>query len=120
MRPGAAGEGAVPVSFPVAGWYRFRLRADGVRCAVKIFFGPPADPVTGELLDRSPRWQCLVNGEYFDDFNRIWPACARDPLTEEEYNFLIAKHQWALKHAPDSGLANPRRRNDLLQSPLEF
>lgn len=122
MRPDAVIEGAVEVSWPVAGFYRFRLRSDGVRAAIKVFYGPPNDPVTDEPLDRSPRWQCLVNGEYFDDFDRIWPACARDPISLEEYNFMLARQDWAKRHAPQSGFADPRKKHDLfdINTPMPF
>lgn len=112
-------KGAVDVSRPTEGFYRFRLRSDGVRGAVRIWFGPPHDPVTGEELDRSWRWQATFNNEPID-FDRVWPACVGDPLTFEEYNFLIARNDWAKRHAPESAFADPRKRNDRLTAPLEF
>lgn len=110
----------IGVAEPVAGFYRFRLRADGIRCGIHIFFGPPGDPVTGEILDRSPRWQCFVNGRYFDDFSRVWPACTKEPITEADYRRYCARLQWAEQHAPASAYADPRRFHDRLTAPLEF
>lgn len=120
---GRAGQvaGSIDVSTPVAGFYRFRLGRDTVRGGVRIWFGPPHDPVTGEELDRSWRWQAEFDGEPID-FDRVWPACADEPLTEQEYRFLIERREWARKHAPNSAYAEVGRKHDplSLQSPLPF
>lgn len=109
------------VDEPIEGYYRHRLRSDGVRGAVRIWYGPPLDPVTGEELDRSWRWQATMNGEPID-FDRCWPACASDPLSAEEYNYLIQRNDWAKRHAPESGYADARKKHDLfdINSPLPF
>ena len=106
---------------PVPGFYRTRLRSGGVRVGVRIWFGPPKDPVTGEELDRSPRWQAEVNGKYID-LDRVWPSCARDPIDAREYAYLTKLQAWGEEHAPDSPQADPTRRVDLLSpsTPLPF
>lgn len=106
-------------SVPIAGYYRMRMRSGGVRGVVKIWFGPPHDPVTGEELDRSWRWQACYNGEMID-VERAWPGCAGDPTTEQHYQRAIARQAWAQEHAPGSAYANPRSKLDLLSSPLPF
>lgn len=113
--------GAVDVSEPVAGYYRFRLRSGAVRGGVKLWYGAPHDPVTGEELDRSWRWQAEFNGEYIE-FDRCWPQCAGDPITEREYRQCIARQRWAEQNAPDSAYANPTKRIDHLSTatPLPF
>lgn len=108
-------EGAVDVSLPVAGFYRTKLRGDGVQCAVRIWHGQPNDPVTGELLDRSYRWQARVNGEPID-FDRVWPACAGEPISQAEYRTFVQRQAWAKQHAPKSAYADPRRKHDPLSS----
>jgi len=120
VRP-IGGTGSVSVSQPVAGYYRYRLGASTVKGAVRIWHGPPHDPVTGEELDRSHRWQATFDGEPVD-FDRVWPACATDMLTEQEYNFLIARRQWARKNAPDSAYARIGKKFDPLDpaNPLPF
>lgn len=110
----------VDVTTPVAGFYQGKMRSGGVLVGIRLWFGPPCDPVTGEELDRSPRWQAEVNGKYEDDFDRVWPACARDPITEDQYRFYSARQGWAERNAPDSSFANPRRRHDPLTSLLPF
>lgn len=107
------------VSEPVEGFYRFRLRSGGVFGVVRLRFGPPDDPITGEPLDRYWRWQAHFNGELID-FDRCWPACAKNPCTEADYRAAIARQAWAKQHAPDSAYADPRARHDPLTAPMPF
>lgn len=113
--------GAINVSEPVAGFYRYRLRSGGVYGGVRVWFGPPHDPVTGEELDRSWRWQAKFNDDLID-LDRVWPMCARMPITEVECRQYAQRQTWAETHAPDSAYADPRRRFDPLSpaSPLPF
>jgi hypothetical protein len=102
VRPVAVA-GAVDVTRPAEGYYRFRLRSGSVFGGVRIWYGAPLDPVTGEELDRSWRWQALFNGEPID-LDRVWPTCAGDPITEDEYQTSTRPI------APDnSGLRRTRR-----------
>ena len=105
---------------PTAGYYRMAMRMGGAPCGIRIWFGPPADPVTGEMLDRSWRWQAEVNGALIDDFDRVWPRCGRDPISEHEYQTHCDAAQWAKQAAPQSGLANPFRKSNPLTDPLPF
>jgi hypothetical protein len=106
-------------SIPNAGWYRYKLRAGGHPVAVRIWFGAPHDPVTGEELDRGWRWQATANGEPID-LDRVWPSCGRDPITECEGRYLAGLQAWATEHAPASPAADPNRRIDLLTAPMPF
>lgn len=107
--------GAQDVSQPKAGFYRHKLRSGGVVGAVHIWFGPPHDPVTGEEMDRSHRWQAEFLGEYVE-FDDVWPACAGEEVDEPEYRALIARKEWAKRNVPNSAYANPRRRYDPLST----
>ncbi len=111
----------VDVTTPVAGHYRFRLRSGAVRGGVRLHYGPPLDPVTGEVLDRSWRWMAEFNGEFID-FERVWPACAGAPITAHEYRQYVDRSAWAKTHAPDSAYADPRRAIDplSLSNPMVF
>lgn len=111
--------GAVDVSEPVAGYYRFRLRSGSPYGVVYIWHGPPHDPVTGEELDRGWRWQANFNGEPMD-FDRAWPGCAGSPVTLADYRRAIALKGWAQEHAPESAYADPSKRHDPLTSPVLF
>jgi hypothetical protein len=111
----------VDVETPEAGFYRFRLGRDTVRGGVRIWFGPPHDPVTGEELDRSWRWQAEFDGEPID-FDRVWPACAKEAISEADYRAMINRRAWARQHAPDSAYAKIGVRHDPLSAsaPLPF
>lgn len=107
---------------PEPGHYKIRLRAAGVVHAVRLFYGPPSDPVTGEELDRSWRWQALLDDGSLADFDAVWPKCAASPITEAEWKRYVARCAWAEQHAPESGYADPRKKHDLfdINSPLPF
>lgn len=109
------------VDEPVAGFYRYRLRSGAVYGVARIWYGPPKDPLTGEEMDRSWRWQAEFNGEYID-LDRVWPACGRQPVDEAEYRRAIKQQAWAREHAPNSAYADSKRKVDLLstRTPLPF
>lgn len=109
------------VSTPTAGLYRYRLRSGAIYGAVRIWHGPPLDPVTGEELDRGWRWQATFNGEYID-LERVWPACGRMPIDQAEYDRLTRQAEWARDAAPDSAYADHRKKIDRLSldTPLPF
>lgn len=113
---------AQDVSTPRAGYFRHRLSSGSVAVGVRIYFDQPIDPVTGERLDRSWRWQADVNGEPFADFDRIWPGCTGEPISEAEYRTYCQRQAWAREHVPDSAYAMPGKRHDPLSTkePLQF
>lgn len=119
-RASVKGEGFNP-DVPVARFYRFRMRSGGMLVGVRIWFGAPLDPVTREELDRSHRWNAAVNGRPID-LERVWPACAGEPTTAADYEFLSKQQAWGEQHAPDSAYADPLRKVDLLSSqhPMPF
>lgn len=104
---------------PVVGFYRMRLRSGAVPVGIRVWFGPPKDPVTGEEMDRSHRWQAEANGAPID-LARVWPGCARDPVSPQEYAYLSTLQAWGEANAPDSPQADPTRPVDLLTAPLPF
>ena len=115
MRSGAVVQGQ-DVSTPCAGFFRHRLRGGSIIVGVRIHYGPPLDPVTGEELDRSWRWMASVNGEPFADFDWVWPGCAGSPITEAEYRDYCNRQTWAREHAPASAYAEPGRKHDPLSA----
>lgn len=104
---------------PTAGYYRMRLRTGGVFVGIRIWFGAPHDPLTGEEMDRSHRWQALAN-ERPIDLARVWPKCAGMPVTAHEYAYLVAQQRWGEASAPGSPQANPTRRINPLTAPTPF
>lgn len=120
-RAAAAFDG-IDVTTPEAGFYKLKLSRDTVLRAVRIWHGQPADPVTGELLDRSWRWQAELDDGEMIDFDRCWPQCARDPISEAEWKRCKARTDWAREHAGDSAYAERGVKIDLLSRshPLPF
>lgn len=119
-QPARQFEGA-DVSRPVEGYFRFKLVSGSVYGGVRIWYGAPLDPETGEELDRSWRWQATFDGEPID-LDRVWPACVGDPITEGEHRNYLRRREWARKNAPDSAYAERGRKIDLLslKEPLPF
>lgn len=76
---------------PVAGCYRVQLVKRGPFVGLRIYFGPPADPSTGEEMDRTPRWVASVNGQQVVDAMRFWPHCAREPISFADYLHLCRR-----------------------------
>jgi hypothetical protein len=111
---------------PVAGYYATWLVRRGPRVPVRIWFGPAI--IDGEEQDRAPGWFVEIDGrtdrlEKDDagyrcrvplDVERAWPFCAKDPITEAEYRFLIADAAHAREWRPDHPKANPRQPVDYL------
>lgn len=100
---------------PVAGFYRVRLVRDGPFVALRYWLGPPLDPETGEELDRSPVWQCRMNGTELVPVDRFWPRCAREPITREDHDRLCVLHRSV---DPTSPYYDPTRKFDRLGNPL--
>ena len=78
---------------PVAGFYSTRLAKGCCPVALCFWLGQPLDPDTGDLMDRSPRWMCLLNGWQLVEVSRFWPACARNPISREEHDRLCRRSQ---------------------------
>lgn len=104
---------------PVAGLYKMRLRTGGVMVGIRIWYGPPHDPVTGEEMDRGWRWQAHANRELID-MERVWPKCADAPITDDDYNHLSGLQSWAKENAPKTAFADPTRKIDPLSASLPF
>ncbi|MGL4230354.1 MAG: hypothetical protein ACRCWJ_03225, partial [Casimicrobium sp.] len=104
---------------PVAGFYRGKMRSGGALCGFYVWFGPPLDPVTGKEMDRGHRWQAHCNGEYVE-IDDVWPQVAGEPITRAVYVKHCELAKWAKQNAPQSALANPKRKADPIHSPLYF
>lgn len=115
--PSAPAEGFDPDA-PIAGYYRMRLRSGGVFVAIRVWFGQPQDPLTGETMDRSLRWQATANGKPID-LDRVWPQCADNPIDQAEARHLIKLQRWG-QNTGHAALADPTRRVDHTTTPLMF
>ena|ERR1700761_6994641 len=118
---------------PTAGYYATRLVKGGPRVAVRIWFGNAL--IDGEEQDRGVDWRCEIDGR--SDFverdretgykcrvalhiDSAWPFCAKDPITEREYSYLVAHSGWAKEHSPHHPKASPQQRVDFNTMPLPF
>lgn len=101
------------------GYYRIRRNAGSVWRPIAIWFGPPLDPVTGEELERSWRWQILFCGRFIWDESLVWPYCKGEPIDRAEYDYLIARLQHA-ERDPRDPYAHPTGRVDWLTSTPTF
>lgn len=109
---------------PQSGYFKSRLVRGGPYVGIRIHWGTPV--VDGEEQDRSPRWLVTVDGapdfvetgdagyqcRVLHDIYRYWPHCAKRPIPEHEYRFLIDKAKWAKAHATDRPEASPRKAVD--------
>lgn len=115
----------------MAGWYQW-LRRGRPAQPVRIWFGPPSDPETGEEMARSWRWQMLVSGrpvvavaeDREDPFDPVWadvwPQVSADPIPRAEYEFLLATIEHARLHDPNSPFARPERKINLMTATLPY
>jgi hypothetical protein len=103
--------------WPTPGCYRTRLAKGAPDSAVRIWLGPSIDPATGEeVQERSFHWQCSVNGQRVP-LDTVWPGCAREPITADEYRRLLERN---LTLDEESPFYNPRRPVDLASAPPPF
>jgi hypothetical protein len=109
----------------VAGFYLLQSsRGKRVDVPVRVWFGPPADPETGEELDRSPRWQIQigfqlledepmrVGGYWFNEITDVWPTCQRWPIDEADYRYRLERASWAADYDPEDAYSQIGGRID--------
>lgn len=99
-------------------FYACRLVKDGPRVGVRVWYGVPADPDTGEPLDRAARWQVTVSGEFIDPLQMLMLVgnvayIKGDEINEAEHKYLCDVATWATAHAPDAPESSPRTAIDL-------
>ena len=111
------------------GFFRWERR-DHVPVPVRAWYGPPIDPLTGERLDRSWRWQFEFNGLPLEVYasaigldsgsilESFWPRARGSKIPGAEYEYLIATRAHALDHDAGSPFASTRGRIDLLSSSI--
>lgn len=104
------------------GFYAVRLAKGGAEVGCEVAYGPPLDPETGELLDRSWFWTVTINGEVAH-CSPMKPATGfriGRRISEGEYRFLLADRAWAAAHAPHLPEADPRRAVPRSERPIPF
>lgn len=103
--------------------YAVHLVKNGPRCPVKVWYGFPTDPDTGETLDRSPRWHVILNGEFVEPtlilmlVGNVGYVKGKE-IDQAEYDYMLRVREWALQN--DAPEAKPREAIDLKKLPTIF
>lgn len=92
---------------PEVGFFKVRMVRGGPHVPARIWRSVATDPVTGEVLDRSPLLMGELAGEPVDPFS-LWRSCMGRAISEQEYQFLLDDYRWARTFAPDDPIANPK------------
>lgn len=110
--------GLVPINdgTPHCGWFKRKLVKGGVFVPARIWLDAVVDIGTGELLEPETLL-CEVNGIRHDAYDQ-WSWLCGHPITEDEFRYLTALREHALRHEPDLPIANPQRPVDWLNAPM--
>lgn len=101
---------------PHAGWFKTRLVKDGPYVPVHIYWEQEICPDTGELLSDEVL-KCKVNGQDRDAYE-VWTWVCQKPISQGDFNYLVARAEYARTWAPDEPPANPFQKTDWLKVPL--
>lgn len=94
---------------PQAGWFKTRMVKQGPWVPARIWLTSFTDEHS-ELTEDEQFW-CEVNGSP-RDADWQWPWLCFNPISEAEYNYMMAVQEWAHQHAPSEPEANPRQKVD--------
>ena len=109
-------------------YYQARLTKGGPFVAVRVIFAGPM--VDGEIMDRSPRYQAIVNTDR--DARAILQGDAMpievdgitlrsvEKITEREYRYLLAHGEWCDATSANHPRTTPREAVDFNTLPLRF
>ena len=103
---------------PQCGWYKRRLVRGGVFVPARIWMVQDICPETGELLSDEVL-RCEINGIAADP-EEAWTWISGHPVTEQEFRYLAARIDFAIRHEPHDPFAMPSRPIDLNQTPVMF
>lgn len=103
---------------PQCGWFKRKLVKGGVFVPARIWMFQDIDPETGELLS-DELLQCEVNGSYADPED-AWSWICSNPISEQEFRYLSARIDFAIRNEPDDPFAAPGKPIDLNQTPLHW
>lgn len=101
---------------PQCGWFKRRLVKAGPFVPARIWLYSEIDEETGELAG-DEELQCEVVGERADPEEQ-WPWLCGNPISEAEFNYMMAVREHVAVHSPDEPLANPRQAVDWLKVPV--
>lgn len=102
---------------PQDGFFKCRLVRGGVWVAARIWRDPEKDFMTGKATGYDVV-HCEIAGKAQNAMAK-WDMLARNPISQEDFNYLKATSEWAKQYAPNSSEANPSSPIDWLVEPLE-
>lgn len=103
---------------PQCGFFKRKLAKDAVFVPARIWLDQDIDSDTGELCGDEVLC-CEVNGREADPEEQ-WSYLAGNPITEAEFKYLMARNEWAERHAPHDPAARPREPIVHLSNPILF
>lgn len=92
---------------PQAGWYKVKMVKDGVFVPVVIRLIQDIDEA-GDLVNPI-RFEAERNGKSIDA-HQIWTYAAKNPISEEDFNYMTDRKAWAETNAPHMPEANPTKK----------
>jgi len=93
---------------PQPGWFTRRLVQGGPLVAARIWMHQEIDAETGDLT-APEELRCEVGGKARDAIDE-WTYLADSPITEADYNYMMADAAWLKQHHPGAPEANPHER----------
>ena len=112
------GLASVHDSTPHPGWFKRRLVKGGVFVPARIWMAQDICRETGELLS-DEILQCEVNGSWADP-EEAWSWICSSPITEQEFLYLTARIDHAIRHQPEDAYAAPNRPIEINRTPILF
>lgn len=106
---------AINYDVPECGWYQGRQTRGGPFVPVRFWLEQEVCPDTGELLS-DEIIKCEINGREADP-QAVWSWVCQDPITEQEFDYMVARAKFARKWAPDEPAANPFKPTDWSKVP---
>lgn len=96
------------------GFYRLQLVTRAPWSVVRLWHGFGWEPGSFHAREVTQAWRALLNGSPVA-LERVWPRCAREPITRGEYRYRLALHRWCLKYARHRPEASPDQPVDFVR-----
>jgi hypothetical protein len=108
-------EPTIDFEAPQCGWFDTGVSRKGISVPARIWLEQEVCPETGSLLSDEVL-RCEVDGRLVDPA-AAWIWLASNPITEERYNYLVARGEYVRRYAPEDPAATPFKPVDWLKVP---
>lgn len=108
-RKALAGEQPQVTAEPQCGYFKRKLAKGAAWMPVRIYLHQALDE-SGELTEPE-EIRCEVAGKVRDPVDQWTWVCA-EPITKQQYDYMMAVKAWAEQHASDQPEANPYEKID--------